>query len=91
MFDHLKSKNDVRHPAPAFRKAICQPSLDKLCQQLKLDRQLATDKMIFADFELLSEVLQLQIDVAPYFAALNWMFRLDELLKKMDMRRFRKQ
>ena len=91
LFDRLKSSNDTRHPAPAFRKAICQPSLDKLCKQMGFDVQVVTEKMIMADFALISEVLKLPIDVQPYFAAINWMFKMDSLLIKMDMRRFRKQ
>lgn len=91
LFDCLKSSNDIRHPAPAFRKAICQPSLDKLCQQMKINGRVATEQMILADFNLLSEVLNLQIDVSPYFSAASWMYNMDALLKKMNMHRFRRQ
>ncbi|AOJ64632.1 hypothetical protein WJ32_18840 (plasmid) [Burkholderia ubonensis] len=91
LFDRLKSSSDMRHPAPAFRKAVCQPSLDKLCKQMRLDGQVATEKMIYADFDTLSEVLQLKIDVEPYFSAISWMFKMDALLEAMNIRRFRKQ
>jgi hypothetical protein len=91
LFDRLKSSNDTRHPAPAFRKAVCQPSLDKLCKQMHLDVRLVTEEMIMADFALISDVLKLQIDVQPYFAAGHWMFKMDSLLEKMGMRQFRKQ
>ncbi|WP_368639726.1 hypothetical protein ABRZ04_12960 [Castellaniella ginsengisoli] len=91
LFDRLKSSNDIRHPSPAFRKAICQPSLDKLCKQMGLDGQVATEKMIYADFDILSEVLQLQIDMEPYFSAMSWMLEMDALLETMNMRRFRKE
>ncbi|PRC93887.1 hypothetical protein [Solimicrobium silvestre] len=91
LFDLLKSGNDIRHPTPVFRKAICQPSLDRLCEKMQLNPRAATEHMIMADFNVLSEVLKLKIDVMPYFDAINWMLGLDELLERMGMRVFRKQ
>jgi hypothetical protein len=91
MFDRLKSSNDSRHPSPTFRKAICQPSLDKLCRQLQLLPEAATRQMIYSDFRVIEKIMGQTINVEPYFKALNWMLSLDELLEKMDMRKFRKQ
>lgn len=91
MFNTLKSSGDERHPPPAFRKAICQPSLDKLCKQLGLNYQDATEQMIMSDFDNVSSVLEQQIDLRPYFEAFKWMWGLDDILQKMELKKYRKQ
>jgi hypothetical protein len=82
---------DGRHPAPAFRKAVCQPSLGGICKQLGLNYSDATLAMVLSDFSSAEALLGEKIDVRPYAEALRWMLDLDELLAKMQMQAFRKQ
>lgn len=90
LFDKLSSANDLRHPAPSFRKVICQSSLEKLCKKMQINNNLAIEAMISADFGLYRDILNIPIDLDPASEAFNWMLKMDDLLRAMNMKQFRK-
>lgn len=87
----MEGTDDFRHPKPYVRQYLSLPSIDSLAEKLNHSRVFYTDTLIKANFDTVLKILELKLPISYMIESVNWMNRLDEIIKETGISSYRRR
>ena len=85
-----ENSDDFKHLKPSIRQYITLPCLDKLAEKTGYSKEQFTEIVTKSSLETLVSVFNFDVNVNDAMAGYSWMSRLDAILKKSQISKYRR-